>query len=130
MIRAVNIVLIVAIALQIVGCSTWRQLARANEVPEETRQFLMRDQVFGKLKEGMRARIKIRDGTRTPAVGQVIECVVERVGPTSLTVTASAKFVFPDNVRARFVFPDNVSRKLTLNYTDIESIEYRKSKRG
>ena len=33
MTRAMSIVLIVTIALQTVGCSTWRPLARANNVP-------------------------------------------------------------------------------------------------
>ena len=35
MMRAISIVLIVAIALQTVGCSTWRPLVRANEVSED-----------------------------------------------------------------------------------------------
>lgn len=120
MTRAINIVLVAAIALQTVGCSSWRPLARMNEVPEDERQSSMRDQVLGKLKEGMRARIEIREGTRAPVVGQVIECIVEKVGPTSLTVVVSVEFVFPDHV----------GRRLELNYSDIESIEYRKSKRG
>ena len=120
MTRAISIVLIAAMSLQTVGCSTWRPLARANAVAEDSGQSPMRDQVLGKLKEGMRARIKIRESTRAPVVGQVIECVVEKVGPTSLTVIPSAKSVSPDNV----------GRKLTLNYSDIESIEYRESKRG
>ena len=116
MIRAINIVLIIAIALQTVGCSTWRPLARANEVPEDDRQSSMRVQVLGKLKVGMRARIKIREGTRVPVIGQVIECVIEKVGATSLTVTPMS-----------FHAPGNVSRELTLRYADIVSIEYRES---
>lgn len=120
MTRAISIVLIATIGLQTVGCTTWRQVARMKQVPEANREASMRDQVFRKLKEGMRARIEIREGTRAPVVGQVIECVVEKVGPTSLIVTASSKFVFPDNV----------GRKLTLRYSDIVSIEYRESDRG
>ena len=117
MTRAISIVLIVAIALQTVGCSTWKPLARMNEVPEDNRQASMRDQVLGKLKEGMRVRIRIREGSAVPVIGQVIECVIERVGLTSLTITASAQFFFPDNL----------SRRLTLRYSDIESVEYRES---
>ena len=120
MIRAMSIVLIVAIALQTVGCSTWRPLALANNVPEDSRQSSMREQVLGKLTEGTRARIKIREGTRAPVIGRVFVCVIEKVGPTSLTVTASA----------RSVFPDNSSRRVTLRYSDIESVEYRESNRG
>ena len=120
MMRAISIVLIVTIALQAVGCSTWRPLTCANEVPEDDRQSSMREQVLGKLTEGTRARIKIREGTRAPVIGRVFVCVIEKVGPTSLTVTASA----------RSVFPDNSSRRVTLRYSDIESVEYRESNRG
>ncbi len=119
MIRAINIVLIVAIALQTVGCSTWRPLARVNEVSEDDRQSSMQELVLGNLKEGMRVRIRILEGTPAPIKGQVLECIVEKIGKTTLTLTASTYF-----------FPDNVSRRLTLNYPDIESIEYRESNRG
>ncbi len=117
MTRVISLVLIVAIALQSVGCSAWRPLARVSEVPEDERQSSMRDQVVGKLKEGMAVRIRISEGTRAPVIGQFVECVIEKAGPTSLTVIASAKFVYPDNV----------DRKLTLKYSDIVSIEYRES---
>lgn len=120
MTRPVSIVLIVAIALQTVGCSTWKPLARASEVTEDDGQSSVRDQILGKLTEGMHARIKIREGISAPVIGRVIECVIEKVGPTSLTVSASA----------RFLFPDNSSRRVTLRYSDIESVEYRESNRG
>ena len=120
MIRTINIVLIVAIALQTVGCSSWKPLARSGEVPADDRQSSMRKQVLGRLTVGMRARIKIREGASAPVIGRVIECVIEKVGPTSLTVTASG----------RFLFPDNSSRRLTLRYSDIESVEYQESNRG
>ena len=120
MIRAISIVLIAAIALHTIGCTTTRPLARANEVSEENNQTSMREQALGKLTEGMRVRIKIREGTRAPVIGRVFVCVIEKVGPTSLTVTASA----------RSVFPDNSSRRVTLRYSDIESVEYRESNRG
>lgn len=120
MTRAISIVLIVAIALQTVGCSTWRPLARAGELPEDDRQSSMRKQVLGRLTVGMRARIEIREGAPAPIIGRVFECVIERVGPTSLTVTASA----------RFLFPDNSSRRVTLRYSDIEGVEYQESNRG
>ncbi len=120
MIRAINIVLIVAIALQTVGCSTWKPLSRGSKVREDSKQTSMREQVLGKLREGTRARIKIREGTQAPVIGRVFVCVIEKVGPTSLTVTASA----------RSVFPDNSSRRVTLRYSDIESVEYRESNRG
>ncbi len=35
MMRAISIVLIVAIALQTVGCSTWRPLVRATRIAED-----------------------------------------------------------------------------------------------
>ncbi len=118
--RAINIVMIVAIALQSAGCSTWKPLARVDEVPYDDRQTSMRDQVLGKLTEGMRVRIRTRDGSPTPVIGQVIECDIEKVGPTSLTVVASTRFGFADDLNLR----------LTLRYSDIESVEYRKSTRG
>ena len=39
MTRAMSIVLIVAIALQTVGCTAWRPLARMNEVGEANREL-------------------------------------------------------------------------------------------
>ncbi len=116
MMRAISIVLIVAIALQTFGCSTWRPIAHLNDVPEDANQTLKQGQFPGKLKEGMRATIKIRPATRTPINGRVIECIIERVGPTSLTV-----------IPMTFSAPSNASRKLTLNYSDIENIEYSES---
>ncbi len=120
MIRAISIILIVAIALQTVGCSTWKPLARVDAVPEDDRQSSMRKQILGRLTVGMRARITVREGAPAPIIGRVIECVIGKVGPTSLTVAASA----------RFVFPDNSSRRVTLRYSDIESVEYQESNRG
>ena len=89
MTRAMSIVLIVAIALQTVGCSTWKPLARTNVVPGDDRQATMRDQVLGKLTEGMRARIKIREGIHAPIKSEVIEGKIETIGPKSLTVILS-----------------------------------------
>ena len=116
MIRAFSIVLILAIALQTVGCSSWRPLARMNEVPEDERQTYMREQVLGKLKEGMAVRITIRDGTAAPFKRQVIECIIEEIGQASLTLTP-----VDDHIRS------TVKREFTLHYADIMSIEYRKS---
>ena len=71
------------------------------------------------LKEGMRVRIGIRQGASTQIKGPVIECVIEKVGPTSMTVTPITFYV------------RNTERKpLTLPYTDIASIEYRESASG
>lgn len=81
MIRAISIVLTVAIALQTVGCSTWRTAARLKDVPESNREAAMRSQVIGKLTEGMRVRIEIREGTRLPIEGLVIVCVIEDICP-------------------------------------------------
>ena len=116
MIRVISIALIVAIALQAVGCSTWRPLARMNDVPEDERQTYMGEQVLGKLKEGMAVRITIRDGTPAPFKRQVIECIIEEIGQESLTLVP-----ITDQVRG------TVKREFRLNYTDIESIEYRES---
>ena len=64
--RAISFVLIVTIALQSFGCSTWRPLARLNDVRENERQASMPDQVVGKLKEGMAVRIRILEGASAP----------------------------------------------------------------
>lgn len=114
MIRAISIVLIAAIALQTVGCSSWRPLTRANEVPEDSKKASMRDQVLGKLSEGMVVRIEIREGTLTPIKGRVIECLIKEVGPASLTVTHFKGFA-----------GGKYGPEFTLQYTDIVSIEYR-----
>ena len=60
MTRTISILLIAAIALQTVGCSTWKPLARTNDVPEDAKQTVMQGEFPGKLKEGMRATIKFR----------------------------------------------------------------------
>ena len=112
MTRAISIVLIAAIALQTVGCSTWQPLARASKVHEDDKQSSMRDQVLGKLKEGMRVRIGIREDA-APITGRVVECVINKIGHTSLTVTPFTSF-------AR-------GNEITLHYADIVSIEYRES---
>ena len=76
MTRAISIVLILAIALQTVGCSTWRPLARVNKGAEDDKQSSMREQVIERLTEGMRIRLKIRDGAETPIKFRVFECVI------------------------------------------------------
>ena len=118
MIRAISIVLIVAIALQSFGCSTWRPVVRVAKSADDDRQSSVRDHVLGKLNEGMAVRIRILEGTHLPIIGQVIECVIEKVGATSLTVTPMS-----------FHAPGNIVRTLTLDYSDIASIEYRESNR-
>ncbi len=112
--RSVSIALIAVIPLQTVGCSTWQPLVRTNEVFEEDNQTWMREQVLGKLKEGMRIRIRIRAGAPTPITGRVVECVIEKIGHMSLTVTPYTSF-------AR----SNAGREFTLRFADIVSIEYR-----
>ena len=119
MTRAISIVLIAAIALQTVGCSTWRPLARASDVAEEDRQASIRDQVLGRLKEGMAVRITIREGTRTPLNDQILECIVEEIGQTSLTLIP-----ITDHIRG------TVKREFTLHFSDISDIEYRQFERG
>ena len=114
MTRAMSIVLIVAIALQTVGCSTWRPLARASKVHDDERQPTVREQVLGKIKEGMVVRIRIREGTRTPFKGRVLECVIEEIGQTTLTLTP-----ITDHIRG------TAKREFRLHFTDIVHIEYR-----
>ena len=119
MIRAISIVLILAIVLQTVGCSTWRPLVRMNDVPEDERQTYMGEQVLGKLNEGMAVRITIRDGTPAPFKRQVIECIIEEIGQTSLTLIP-----ITDHVRG------TVKREFRLDFTDILHIESREFNRG
>lgn len=119
MMRAISIVLIVAIALHTGGCSTWRPLARASEVTEDDRQSSIRDQVLGKLKEGMAVRIRILEGSPVPIKGQVLECIVEGIAQTSLTLIP-----ITDHIRG------TVKREFTLHFSDIAHIEYREFNRG
>ena len=119
MTRAISIVLIATIGLQTVGCSTWRPLARGNAVSEDGRQTYMREQVLGKLKEGMAVRITIRDGTPAPFKRHVIECIIEEIGQESLTLVPIA-----DHIRG------TVTREFRLNFTDILHIENREFNRG
>lgn len=115
--RAISMVLIVAMALQTVGCSTWRPLARGYEVSEDSKQALMREQVLGKLTEGMRIRLRIKDSAETPIKVRVFECIIERIGQTSLTVTPITFFV-----------RSTTSGEFALQYIDIASIEYREDR--
>ena len=119
MIRAISIVLVVAIALQTAGCSSWRHLARASDVIEDESQSTMQDRVLGKLKEGMAVRIKIRESTPAPIKGRVIECIIEEIGQTSLTLIP-----ITDHIRG------TAKREFSLHFTDILHIEYRKFDRG
>ena len=119
MTRAMSIVLIVAIALQTVGCTAWRPLARMNEVGEANREAWMRDQVLVKLKEGMAVRIRIREGTPAPIKGNILECIVEEIGQTSLTLIP-----ITDHIR------DTVKREFRLHFADILHIEKREFNRG
>ena len=116
MTRAISIVLIVAIALQSFGCSTWRPVVRVAKSADDDRQSSVRDHVLGKLNEGMAVRIRILEGTHLSIKGRVIDCIIEKIGPTSLTVTPMT-----------FYAPGNIVRTLTLDYSDIQSIEYRES---
>lgn len=118
MMRTVSIVLIVAIALQTVGCSTWRPLAQANRVPKDDKLSSMRDQVLEKIEEGMAVRIRILEGTPAPIKGQVIECIVDEIGQESLTLIP-----ITDHVRG------TVKRAFELRFTDIVHIEYREFNR-
>ena len=118
-IRTINIVLIVAVALQTVGCSTWQPLVRANEVSEHNRNSPVRDQVLGKLTEGMRVRIGIREGAAAPIKGNILECIVEEIGQTSMTLIP-----ITDHIR------DTVKREFRLHFADILHIEKREFNRG
>lgn len=112
MIRSVSIVLIVAVALHTVGCSTWRHVARGIKVSDDYRQSSLQDRILDKLKEGMRVRIRIRDGANAPVNGQVFVCVIDEVNATSLKVTP---FKSPSQGRDERVY--------TIHYADITSIE-------
>ncbi|MCY3766574.1 MAG: hypothetical protein OXH06_14240 [Gemmatimonadetes bacterium] len=116
MTRAISILLIVAISLQTIGCSTWKHLARASEATEDESQSTMRDQVIGELKKGMAVRIGIMEGTHLPIKGRVIDCIIENIGQTSLTLIP-----IMDHIRG------TVKREFRLRYSDIVSIEYRES---
>ena len=117
--RAISIFLIIAIVLQTVGCTTLRPLARVNEVSEDNRQSSMRDQVLGKLTEGMRVKIRIREGARAPIKGNILECIVEEIGQTSMTLIP-----ITDHIR------DTVKREFRLHFADILHIEKREFNRG
>ena len=114
MTRAISILLIAAIALQTVGCSTWQPQVRVNEASEEIDQTSMRERVLDKLKEGTRVRISVRAGTPAPITGRAFECIIEKIGHSSLTLAPFTSF-------AR----RNHGREFTLRYADIATIEYR-----
>ncbi len=119
MIRVISIVLIAVIALQTVGCTAWRQVARTNEFPEAKREASMRDEFLGELKEGMAVRIGIREGTLALVQGEVIEGTIETVGHISLTVILGL-----DRFRSS---SNQAKERLTVPFSDIASIEYRRA---
>ena len=118
MTRVISIVLIAAIAFQTVGCSTW-QLVRVNEGSDESGESSMREQPPWNLKEGMHVRIRIRPGTRVPIRGRIIEGIIEKVGPTSVTV-------IPTTISG----PNTWAGNVTLHHSAIVSIEFRESSGG
>lgn len=119
MTRVISIALIAAIAFQTVGCSTWQPLVRVNEGSDESGESSMREQPPWNLKEGMHVRIRIRPGTRVPIRGRIIEGIIGKVGPTSVTV-----------VPATIYGPMNSIGDVTLDYSTIVSIEFSESSRG
>lgn len=116
MTRAISILLIAAIALQTVGCSTWRPLARTSEASEDESLSTMRDRVIGELRKDMAVRIGVLEGAHLPIKGRVVDCIIENIGQTSLTLIPIA-----DHIRG------TVKREFRLRYADIVSIEYRES---
>ena len=70
--------------------------------------------MLGKLQEGMRVRIRIREGTPAPIKDEFIECIIEKIGETSLTVTPISFYVRKTD-----------GKSFTLPYADIVGIEYR-----
>ncbi len=114
MIRAISVVLIAAVALQTVGCSTWQPLARVNEDPDENGKSSMRGQFPWNFNEGMRVRIRVRPDTPAPIRGRVIEGIIKKVGPSSVTV-----------IPKTFYGIINTSWDVTLHYSSIVSIEFR-----
>lgn len=116
MTRAISIVLIVAIALQAVGCSAWKPLARVDEVREDDRQASTDEQLRWNLTEGTRVRIYIREGARTWIKGRVIDCIVDRIGHTAVTVIPLTPYAGGKN-----------RKEYSVSYADIISIEFRES---
>ena len=116
MIRAISIVLIFAIALQTVGCSTWKPLARVDEVREDDRQASTEEQLRWNLTEGTRVRIHIREGARTWIKGRVIDCIIESIGHTTVTVIPFTPYA-----------GGNERRVYSLRFVDIASVEFRES---
>ena len=116
MIRVISIVLILAIALQTVACTTWRQVVQMKEVPEANREVSIREQALEQLKEGMRVRIRIWSGIRTPIKGRVIDCTIEEIGHTTLTVIPFIPYA-----------GGNDRKEYSLRYVDIASVEFRES---
>ena len=110
MMHAISIVLIVAIALQTVGCSTWRPVVRVAKSADDDRQSSVRDHVLGKLNEGMAVRIRILEGASAPIKSEVIEGKIETIGPKSLTVIFESDY-----------FRGGEKEKLTLHFSDIST---------
>ena len=119
MTRVISIALIAAIAFQTVGCSTWQPLVRVNEGADESGKSWMREQLPWDLKEGMQVRIRVRPGTRVPIRGRVIEGIIRKVGPTTVTV-------IPTTIYGPIASIGDV----TLDYSAIVSIEFSESYGG
>lgn len=110
MTRVITIVLIVAIALQTVGCAP---TIRMRKFSLDSSQDQIRKDAQQILKKGMQATIFLRRNARVPFSGRILECVIERAGTESLIVTVKPKYLAIGSAR-RYAF----------TYSDIMTIRY------
>lgn len=113
MIRVISIVLTAAIALQTARCAP---NIRMSETPADYSQNQIRDLAPKLLKKGMEVTLIFGRKAPLSLSGRAVECVVEKVGPESLTVIVKRKY-----------FARGADRLCEFRYSDILNIQIGKS---
>ena len=112
--RGINCLLITAILVQTTGCAFRRQMIRPELDAVNGAGNQIQEEALQRLAAGMHARIILREDVPTPHKGRFIECTIESVELTSLTV-----IVKPD------YFSGTAKERITLRYSDMSSIRFR-----
>lgn len=110
MIRSVSIVLVVAIALQTIGCAPVIQM---REFSQDNTQNQIREDAQRILKKGMQTTIFLRKELGERFGVRILECVIVKAGPETLTVTVKPKYLAIGS-----------ARKCTFRYSDLMAIRY------
>ena len=102
----------IALSMATIGCVAQRGLIEI----DETQNRIPQDAVQ-KLKRGMRAKIQIRKGASVPFTDRTFECIIDKIGPGTLTVITPRKSAlqkFEEGMQTRIT----VRREIDVPFND------------